>query len=211
LRATSPTHALAVIDTKEDGYSEWYVQTAISAFFAAGDTLDVQWYELYDTTGQMRISFYFRGLDQSVIAQKHFLVSGQSEGWTGDLATSPFVKRNEQVAVPEGTVFVLITLTSGGPLTSTGTYIIDDFSLRPANNDFGLGALVKVATGWQISWQSKPGKSYSVESAAALVAGGFQVVPGLESVLASDASETSATDTRAALGPIQFYRVVELP
>ena len=211
LRATSPTHALAVIDTKEDAYSEWYVQVPISGLFAPGDLVDVQWYQLYDTDSSMRVSFYFRAQDQAVISQQHFQVSGQSPDWTGDIATSPFEKRTEQVEVPDGAVFVLITLTSGGPLTATGTFIIDDFSLRPVKNEFQIAGLTKAANGWQLSWQSTPGKNYAVQSAAALGAGGFQDVPGLESVAASEGAATSAVDTRANLGPAQFYRVVELP
>lgn len=214
LRATSPTHALAVIDTKEDAYSEWYVQVPIAGLFSPGDLLDVQWYQLYDTTGQMRVSFYFRGQDQAVVGQQHFFVADQSPSWTGDIATSPFEKRTEQVQVPEEAVFMLLTLSSGGPIQVTGTFIIDDLSIRPAQAGGGLliAGLSRVANGWELSWQSEPGKSYSIESAAALSDNTqFVPVPDLQSIAASDGATTSAVDTRGNLGAAQFYRIVELP
>jgi hypothetical protein len=94
---------------------------------------------------------------------------------------------------------------------ATGTFIIDDFSLRPVKNEFPIAGLTKVANGWQVSWQSTPGKNYAIQSAAALGGSSFQAVPGLESVTASDGAATSAVDTRVNLGPTQFYRVVEMP
>lgn len=212
VRATSPTHALAVVDTKEDAYSEWYVQVPIEGMFAPGDWVDLQWFELYDTTGgDMRLSFYFRAADQAVIGQQHFVIRDQPEGWTGDLATSPFVKRNEQITIPEDTVFMMVAMASGGSLAVTGTMIIDDLSMRRVTNDFKLGGIVKVAQGWQLTWESKPGKVYSVESSAAVGPANFQVVPGLEAVTGSDTPTTSAVDPRSGLGDTQFYRIIELP
>ncbi|HTG44381.1 MAG TPA: hypothetical protein VK633_07595, partial [Verrucomicrobiae bacterium] len=207
----SPTHALAVVDTKEDAYSEWYVELPLNGLFTAGETFDVQWYQLYDTTGQMRVSFYFRDANQVTSGQTHFFVTDQSPGWTGDLATSPFEKRVEQLQIPEGTVSLLVTLTSGGSVQVTGSFIIDDLSIRAAKSGFEVTAIGKVATGWQIGWQSNAGKSYTVQAAPRLDPALFQPIPSLESVPASNGGSTTAIDPRPNLGPAQFYRVIELP
>jgi hypothetical protein len=160
----------------------------------------------------MRVSFYFRGADDAVVGQQHFFVTDQSPGWTGDLATSPFEKRVEQVNVPADAVSILLTLTSGGPLQVTGTFIIDDLSIRPPSAaGFEIASLSKVANGWQLSWNSETGKTYSVESASTLAPNSFQPVPELQSISASDGATTTAIDDRSSLGPTQFYRVMEAP
>jgi hypothetical protein len=206
-RATSPTHALAVVDPKEDAYSEWYINLVLDGKAAPGDTLDLQWQQLYDTTGDMRVSFYFFAADNAGVGQQHFVVSGQSEGWTGDLATSPFVKRREQVVVPEGAARLMVTLASGGSLGVTGTMIIDDLSVRVTPTGFAILGLKPEGGGWQITWESTPGAVYAVESSPSLTPPAFAEIPGLEAVDGSDAATTSATDASADPGTARFYRV----
>src|SRR5512140_3290870 len=48
--SVSPTHALAVIDddTTGSGYGEWYSDLTFSGQAYPGDTLDIQWYEIYN-------------------------------------------------------------------------------------------------------------------------------------------------------------------
>jgi hypothetical protein len=210
-RATSPIHALAVVDPHEDAYSEWYVEVPLEGKVAPGETMEVQWFELYDTTGgEMRLSFYFRGADNVVVGQQHFTGNGQSEGWTGDLATSPFIKRLEEVQVPENAVRMMVTLASGGSLAVTGTMIIDDLSMRAAGAGLMITGLSRTAEAWEISWESNVGKRYAVESSPTLSPPQFSPLPGLENVEAT-AALTTARDTRAGSSGTQFYRVVELP
>jgi hypothetical protein len=208
-RATSPTHALAVVDPKTDAYSEWYANLILDGKANVGDTLDLQWHELYDTTGDMRVSFYFFTADNAVAGQRHFVVSGQSEGWSGDLATSPFKLRREELVVPEGAVRLMVTLASGGSLAVTGTMIVDDFSIRVATLDFRITDLQPNQGGWRLTWESTPGAVYSVETSPTLTPPAFVTVPGLDGVIASDAATTSATDPRVNPSA-QFYRVVRV-
>ena len=211
LRATSPSHALAVVDPEEDAYSEWYVLTPLEGKIQPGQMMEVQWFELFDTTGgEMRLSFFFRGPDDEVLAQRHFTVTGQSEGWTGDVETTPFVKRLEEVEVPENAVQMMVTLASGGSLAVTGTMIIDDLSMRPAGAGLSITSFSSAAGAWEITWESRPGKTYAVEASPTLSPAQFSPVPGLEAVTASE-PRTSATDTRSSTTPAQFYRIVELP
>ncbi len=213
LRATSPTHALAVLDTKSDAYSEWYVDKPLAGIAAPGDVLDLQWFELFDTQGDMRVSFLFRGADSSVVGQKDFVINGQSEGWTGDIATSPFVKRSEQLTVPDGAVMVTVTLASGGAESVTGTMIIDDLSVRNENSGFQILSLTTDATGVTLNWQSISGKTYSIESSSSFSPGAspFQPVTGLDAIAGDPSNITTAKDTRPNLGRAQFYRVRQLP
>jgi hypothetical protein len=213
VRAKSPTHALGVFDTRTDAYSEWYVEIPIANLGAPGDILDVQWFELYQTEGDMRLSFLFRGADNSVVGQQNFNVSGESEGWTGDLATSPFVKRAEQVTIPDGAARVMITLASGGSEAVTGTLIIDDLSIASPNASvpFRIVGVSIAAAGPTISWESRSGETYAVEASPSLSPAQFTVVPGLEAVSADPSNITSATDNRSGLGRLQFYRVRENP
>jgi hypothetical protein len=155
----------------------------------------------------MRVSFYFFAADNAGVGQQHFLASGQSEGWTGELATSPFVKRREQLVVPEGAARLMVTLASGGSLAVTGTMIMDDFSLRVVPTGFAITEFKPEGGGWQITWESTPGSVYAVESSPSLSLPAFIEVPGLEAVNASEADTTSATDVRANVGTAQFYRV----
>ncbi len=38
--------------------------------------MEVQWFELFDTTGgEMRLSFFFRSPDDEIVAQRHFTVT----------------------------------------------------------------------------------------------------------------------------------------
>lgn len=211
LRATSPIHALSVVDPREDAYSEWYVEMPLEGKVQPGQTMDVQWFEIYDTTGgEMRLSFYFRGADNTIVAQRHFTATGQSEGWTGDWATAPFVKRLEEVEVPENAVTLMVTLASGGSLGVTGAMIIDDLSMRAAGAGLVITSLLREAGNWEITWASRPGKTYTVEASPTLSPAQFSPVPGLEAITASETA-TTARDTRSGTDPAQFYRIVESP
>src|SRR5437016_2099914 len=48
--SVSSSHSLAVIDTNSgaDGYGEWYSDVLLSGHASGGDTLDIQWYEMYN-------------------------------------------------------------------------------------------------------------------------------------------------------------------
>ncbi len=51
--SVSPTHALAVIDndtTAITGFGEWYSDVTLSGHATNGDTLNIQWYEMYNLT-----------------------------------------------------------------------------------------------------------------------------------------------------------------
>src|SRR5260221_13926600 len=97
--SVSPTHALAVIDsnTSSSGYGEWYSDVGLSGHASPGDTLDIQWYEMYslDST-EMRVTvLFFDGSGTQVGGPTHFVTTGtNSPGWVSTMANSTFTKRN---------------------------------------------------------------------------------------------------------------------
>ena len=101
----SSGHALAVTDTTAgDLYGEWYSDVALSGHADGGDTLDIQWYEMYNLSGpEMRLTVLFFNAADAVIGQTHFVTSGQSSpGWAGTIETSTFTQRTGSLSVPLG-------------------------------------------------------------------------------------------------------------
>ncbi|HXJ59867.1 MAG TPA: hypothetical protein VNU68_24755, partial [Verrucomicrobiae bacterium] len=125
LNSVSSSHSLAVVDTDAAGYAEWYSALELPAGVTGGDELDLQWFEIFNTSDDFRVSLLFFGAGNNVLGQFHFVVKGQSAGFTGDFATSPFVRRQERVPVSAGAVRMQLSLVSGGPLNATGTMLID--------------------------------------------------------------------------------------
>jgi hypothetical protein len=134
LNSVSPTHSLAVIDNSTTGYGEWYSDEALAGNANAGDTIAFQWSEIYScptsgaTANEMRVHVAFFDGFGGGLGDNNFVVSGNSPGWNTTLANSTFDVKNEQLVVPAGAVTMRILLTSGGPASGTGEYIIDDLS-----------------------------------------------------------------------------------
>jgi len=129
-KSTSPTHALAVVDGNVSGYGEWYSDVLLSGHAKPGDRLDVQWSEMYGiTNGEMRVTVGFRTTNDVFISETHFVVTGNSAGWLGTIAASPFVARQQEVVVPAGAGKIRVSLVSGGPVATIGVMVIDDLTV----------------------------------------------------------------------------------
>jgi hypothetical protein len=128
--SVSPTHALAVMDSNDSGYGEWYSDVLLSGHANPGDRLDVAWSEMYGiTNGEMRVTVGFFTAGGSFISETPFSVSGNSAGWLGTIAGSPFVARQQEVVVPAGAGKIRVALTSAGPVATVGVMVIDDLSV----------------------------------------------------------------------------------
>jgi PEP-CTERM motif len=129
--SVSPTHSLAVIDNSITGYGEWYSDVSLSGNANPGDTVAIQWSEIYniDPGNEMRVDVRFLDMFGNG-GDNNFVVSGNSPGWVSTLGNSTFDVRNQQLVVPAGAVTMRIQLTSGGPASGTGQYIIDDLSVN---------------------------------------------------------------------------------
>jgi len=127
----SPTHALALIDNDTPtGYGEWDADLKLGTNASPGDSLTVQWSELYSiANGPMRVTVLFLDVNTNVLTATDANSSGNSSGWAGQITGSTFTLRNEQVMIPHNAVFLRIALVSGGPQAATGVYVIDDLSV----------------------------------------------------------------------------------
>ena len=165
--SVSPGHSLAVTDTTAgDFYGEWYSDVLLSGQADGGDTLDIQWYEMYSLDGpEMRLTVLFFNAADAVIGQTHFVTSGStSPGWVSTIADSAFTKRNGSLAVPVGAVKMRCSLVSGGSGTLTGVMLIDDLSVARApvanllfgnfwvNPTFELGSNLDQTDGTVANW-----------------------------------------------------------
>ena len=84
--SVSPTHALAVIDndTSDSGYGDWYSDVPLGINASEGDTLNIQWYEMYNLSGpEMRVAVtFFNGVGAQVGGSTAFVTTGTtSPGW----------------------------------------------------------------------------------------------------------------------------------
>src|SRR6266446_9015030 len=129
--SVSSSHSLALIDT--DGlYGEWDSVVTLSGHATNGDTLNIQWYEMYNLSGsEMRLTVDFLDITgTNVVAEIHFVTSGTSSpGWANTIADSAFTKRNGTATVPAGAVTMRCSLVSGGSEAVTGIMVIDDLSV----------------------------------------------------------------------------------
>jgi hypothetical protein len=128
--SVSPSHSLAVIDT--DGfYGEWDSDVTLSGHATNGDTLNIQWYEMYNISEpEMRLTVQFLDTTNGIVGEIHFVTSGTSSaGWVSTIADSAFTKRNGTATVPVGAVKIRCSLVSGGSEAVTGVMVIDDLSM----------------------------------------------------------------------------------
>jgi hypothetical protein len=135
--SVSSGHALAVTDnnTSGSGYGEWYSDVPLGSHVGDGDTLNIQWYEMYHLSApEMRLSVLFFNASDSVVGQSHFVTTGTSSpGWVSTIANSTFTKRNASLLVPLGAVKMRCSLVSGGSASITGVMVIDDLSVARAS------------------------------------------------------------------------------
>src|SRR6266446_1334357 len=136
-KSVSPSHSLAVIDTG-DSFGEWYSDVTLSGNATNGDTLNIQWYEMWnlpDGPGpgiEMRLTVQFLDTTNGILGEIHFVTpstTNASPGWMGTIANSTFTKRNGTATVPAGAVKMRCALVSGGDASITGVMVIDDLSV----------------------------------------------------------------------------------
>jgi len=198
---------LALVDNSEANYGEWYLFFSLAGVVSDGDSLDVQWYQIYSVTnGNMRLSMAFVDSANNQLANQDFPTVDQSPGWTGTVAGSPFAKRNERLEVPAGAVNLRVNFASGGSASVTGLMAIDDLSVRLSR--LSITGVSRDATGVTISWNSTPGKSYSIVFTESL-SPGAQWSSLVTGVAAADGMTTSWVDAASHSGSQGFYRVVQ--
>lgn len=74
--------------------------------------------------GEMTLSIRFYNESGDQINQKIFTVRGDSAGWTGSMDDSPLSHRRETAVVPPQASRVWVVISSAGPPSSVGTYVV---------------------------------------------------------------------------------------
>ncbi|MCI0744619.1 MAG: hypothetical protein L0Y58_04355 [Verrucomicrobia subdivision 3 bacterium] len=204
--SVSPSHSLALSDNNASGYGEWYGFLTLPSV-AADDVLDLQWFQLYSVTnGSMRLSFRFTDAGNNELGSANdFNTSGDSPGWLGAVAGSPFERQYKRLLVPAGTVKLRVNFASGGSSLVTGIMLIDDLSVRLSKPN--ITQLVPQASGFDLTWDSVPGKTYTVEFASTL--GSPTVWTLLATGLVSGGLSTTYSDLTIDAGISGFYRVIQ--
>jgi signal transduction histidine kinase len=120
--------------------------------------LDDEW---YPSARGMTMEWEMLDASGSLLARRVFSVTGSSRGWEVDAINSPMVRRTEPLFVPEMTRKLRVSISSGTPDT-TGTWVIDNFSLARSsqptenlwpNGAFSTGERINqiggIPTGWE--------------------------------------------------------------
>ncbi len=204
--SVSPTHALSLVDNSFS-YGEWYQYLTLTGV-GTDDVLDVQWFRLYNTVnGNMRLTFGFRtagGL--SFGPEYNFESGGQSPGWQGSVANSPFERVSSRFIVPAGTGQLSVKFASGGAGDVTGVMVIDDLSVRISRP--AITSVTADISGKTITWLSMPSKLYTVQFATAL--GSPTAWTSLITGQAGDLSLTNTyVDSVFHAGNSGFYRILQ--
>src|SRR5712672_1294866 len=98
--------------------------------------LQVQFFRIYNifdangaTNARMRLRLAFIDANSFTQTNTDFNAFGQSPGWLGSVAASPFERVTGILVVPPCTVQLRANFASGGAGSVKGTIVIDDLSV----------------------------------------------------------------------------------
>jgi signal transduction histidine kinase len=92
----------------------------------------------------MSLSVRFVDGNGDPVNESVFRAVGASEGWTGEIETSPFLHRQETLVVPPGAKGLWVAISSAGPPNTVGVYAISNLVVaRLQNGEQPLTTLVK--------------------------------------------------------------------
>jgi hypothetical protein len=163
----SPTHSIMVNDQDTGNYGEWDCNISLAGLANPGDTINVQYYQMYSIQdGEMRVAVVFLDSGNNAISAGQFVVTGDSPGWAGTIASSTFTKANQTLVVPIGAVQLQVGVVSGGSEATTGYLVVDDLSIARAptpellpgnfwpNPSFESGSNLDQTNGVPTGWNS---------------------------------------------------------
>jgi two-component sensor histidine kinase len=104
------------------------------------DGYEEGWRE-YD--GSMRLCIRFLDDTGDQVGETVFKVVGQTEGWTGNLETSPFTPRRESIVVPPRARSYWVVMSSAGPPATVGVYAIANLVIKAQRSE-GAPAIVSL-------------------------------------------------------------------
>ncbi len=83
--------------------------------------VDEDWRQI---ASEMCVLVRFADAQGDQVGQRLFPVDGASSGWRGTVETSTFTLRRENMRVPAGAVSVTLAISSSGPPTAMGVYVV---------------------------------------------------------------------------------------
>jgi hypothetical protein len=199
---TSPTHSLELLDNDTNNYGEWYLIFNLAGLATNGDALDLQWFELHNTTnGNMRLTFEFFDTNNTDLQHFDFNTAsngtnagGSSTNWQGLVGPpSTFDQQFQRLVLPLGASELQVHFASGGSSFVTGVFLIDDLSVRLSPPDV-TSITDQPGTGVTLVWNSMATKTYSVLFSSALSTNAADWTPLATGIYGSFPS-ASYTDT----------------
>lgn len=89
--------------------------------------VDEEWRQI---ASEMCVLVRFADALGDQVGQRLFPVDGASSGWGGTIENSTFTRRLETVRVPAGAVSVTMAVSSSGPPTAMGVYVVRGMKIR---------------------------------------------------------------------------------
>src|SRR5580704_14042060 len=94
--STSPTHAIMVNDQDPSNYGEWDGYVPLAGLANPGDNITVRYSQMFSIQdGEMRVAVVFQDALGSTISAGQYVVTGDSPGWNGTIASSTFIETNQ--------------------------------------------------------------------------------------------------------------------
>jgi hypothetical protein len=165
VNASNATYAIMVNDNDSGNYGEWDSYISLAGLVSAGDTINVQYDQMYSVLGgEMRVTVAFLDVDNNFISLGSVVVSGDSSGWQGSVAASSFDQTNLSLVVPPGAVTLNVGVVSGGSPATTGLLVVDNLYVARApvpallagniwlNSSFETGTNLDQTNGTPTGW-----------------------------------------------------------
>ena len=100
---------------------------------------DNAWHE---GNGQMDLAVRFFNNVGDVVSLKVFNVTGNSAGWNGSLKNSSLTHRRETVTVPAGASRVMVVISSAGPASTEGVYVVANLTVSDIESNKFPGSVL---------------------------------------------------------------------
>jgi signal transduction histidine kinase len=87
--------------------------------------------------GEMHLTIRFYNQAGDLLGEKTFVVHKDSSGWNGTLETSTLTHRRETFTVPAGASSLMLVISSAGPPSTTGIYVVDNVVISRLSTNGG--------------------------------------------------------------------------
>ena len=161
------SHAVMVNDQDTGNYGEWDSYVSLDGIANPGDTINVSYSQMYSIQDDnMRVAVVFYDSGMNALSAGQYVVTGDSPGWAGDIASSTFTPTNQSLIMPLGAVTLNVGVVSGGSEVTSGYLVVDNLqvaraptpSLLPGNfwpnPTFELGTSLDQSNGTPTGWNS---------------------------------------------------------